>query len=123
MSWLVGQLLDLFAWFWGGVKAAFEWLVASLVWVANRVCNNVTAWACGLLATLSGVMPRETLAGTWDAVLRSIDWLDGWPAYVLMNCLSFDEFLARASYLAGIVIAAYAGRAAFTALKALLELL
>lgn len=123
MGWLLDKICGLFEWLWAGIVEIFAWLVESLVWVGNKIVNNITVFATGLLATLAGVMPAETLAGTWSHVLETISWLDGWPLYVLDNCFAADEMLARISYFGGVYLAALAVRATFAAVRAVLDLL
>lgn len=122
MHWLLGKLLDAFEWLWDALLLGFRWICDELVWVANKVCNHISAFASGLLATLAGVMPAESLSETWQNVI--FDWLDGTTAgWFAVNALALPELLARGTYLAGVVAAAYVARAAFAAVRAALDLL
>lgn len=124
MNWLIRQLGDLFSWIGRTLYGAFEWLLDSIGAAFAWFCNHVQAVAVGLVATVGGVMPEETLHDTWQSILSGISWLHEsyWCMWFLNDILDFPEFLSRATYLAGVVLAAYAVRGVFMAVRAFLDL-
>lgn len=122
MDWLIRQFSGLFSWLWARIYSAFEWLLDSLGSVFTWFCNHVQAVAVGLVASVGAVMPSETLEDTWRQVLASWDWFDPWVSWFADTCLSMPEFFARATYLGGVVLAAYAVRGLFMGVRAFLDL-
>lgn len=122
MNWLIRQLQSLFEWLWDGLLKLFEWLVDSLGSVITWVCNHVQTVVVAGIASLGGVMPSQTLSGTFSDMLLSATWVPPWGVWVMDRWCAFPELLARLSYFGVVVLATYAVRALFTGIRAALDL-
>lgn len=122
MAWLTEHLRALNEWMLRNVLSAFRWLGDRVLGAIKGAMNAAQFVAVGLLATVAGVAPGESLAATWRTVLGTFTWLSGWPLYVLVQCFAFDVALARMTYFVGLLLAAYALRLAFSAARAALDL-
>lgn len=122
MNWVLRQLRNLFSWLWSRIYSAFEWLLNSLGSVFTWFANHIQAVAIGLVASIGGVMPSETLANTWGDIIENWGFENEFVLWVSVNCLDLPEFFARATYLGGVVLGAYAVRGLFMAVRAFLDL-